>query len=139
MFSCEFCKILKKTYFVEHLRAIGSAFWRSNNSKWYKKNLQFYNFTVRVFFWPCVRAPLTANLFFSYVMFYYTFYFSITLFPFWNFFSSWLVLLSENHWRYISSSQKSAWWKSVSFWTFFADVINEWPFWIRTVKLNHIL
>ena len=36
MLSCEYCKIFKKTYFVEQLRANTSAFWR-NNWKWYKK------------------------------------------------------------------------------------------------------
>ena len=47
------------------------------------------------FFWPSVRAPLqTPNLFLpSYAMFYYTFYFSITLFPSWNFIYTWLVVL----------------------------------------------
>ena len=35
----KFCKIFRKTYFVEHLWATASAFWRSIKSKWYKKIL----------------------------------------------------------------------------------------------------
>ena len=48
-------------------------------------------------------------------MFYNTFYFLITLFLSWNVFCTWLVALSYKHWRYVSLSQKSAWWKSVCF------------------------
>ena len=99
-FPLNFCKIFKKTYFLEQPRATASAFWRSNNWSFVmiqngKPNLWVIYFTKGVFFWPCVCAPLqTANLFFSsYAMFYYTFYFSITLFPSWNFIYNWLVVL----------------------------------------------
>ena len=44
MFSWEFGKIFKKTYFLEQFRATVSAFWRSNNSKWYQKGPTNENF-----------------------------------------------------------------------------------------------
>ena len=34
-FSCDFCKTFKNTYFIEHVRATASPFWRSNNRKQY--------------------------------------------------------------------------------------------------------
>ena len=37
VFSCEFCKILKNTHFIAHLRVITFAFWKSNNRKQYKE------------------------------------------------------------------------------------------------------
>ena len=80
-------------------------------------NLWAIHFTKRVFFWPCICAPLrTVNPFFlSYATFSYTFYFSVLLFPSRNFFRTWLVVLEWKHWRCISLSQKSARWKSVGF------------------------
>ena len=78
-------------------------------------NLWVIHFMERVFFWTCVRANIFNLYFPSYAMFYYSFYFSITLFPSWNFFCTGLVFLSSKHSRYISVSQKSAWWKSADF------------------------
>ena len=37
VFSCEFCKIFKNSYFTKDLRLIASGFWRSNYPKQYKK------------------------------------------------------------------------------------------------------
>ena len=58
MFSCEYCKIFKNTYFEEHLQTTASCFmkknrhsWRLNNSskktlnQWKSMNLQFCKMT----------------------------------------------------------------------------------------------
>ena len=71
-FSCEFCKIFKETYFVEHLQAT-SGFWRSNNSKWCKNDHKWttihgvfrcYSVTVYIwiwYIWTCYSVHLSME------------------------------------------------------------------------------
>ena len=83
-------------------------------------NLWVIHFKERAFFWPCVCAPLqTANLFFpSCAMFYYTFYFSVTLF----------VVLYWKHSRYIIAFDKS--WLGENQLAFLSILLYIWEKWI---------
>ena len=85
-------------------------------------NLGVTHLTGWVFFWPCVRAHEKQVSFFHHICCITLFIFSITLFSSWNFFCTYLVDLSWKHWRYISRSQKSAWWRTVGF---FVSFINH--------------
>ena len=101
MFSCEFCKSFKKTYFVENFETTASAIRRNDNSKWYNKlsigKFFFDTRGQRVFFWHYVYEALqTANFFCHHCfMLYYPFHFSITLFPSCNFFSTLMETLKD--------------------------------------------
>ena len=39
MFSCEYCKIFKSTYFEEHLQMTASYFMKKNRHSWRRNNL----------------------------------------------------------------------------------------------------
>ena len=65
-------------------------------------------------FWQVSDRPVTFDVSFfrssrSFYTYIHTFYFYITLFPYWNFFCGSIVILQWRHWRYISLWQKLAW------------------------------